>query len=363
MEDFIYLVALHYIWFSNKQLYLIFFSENYKINYKIFFEKISYNLLKSFYFSDIKINTIINNKKKINLKYLKKIIKKFNINIITIYDNNYPKNLKNIPNPPYLIYIIWKIDNSPNISIVWSRNMTNYWLYSIWKIVPILSRYFTIISWWAIWCDTEVHKICINNNWNTIVVLWTWININYPIWNSKLYTDIIKKWWAIISIFPIDELWSKYSFPIRNEIIAWLSLWTLIIEAKEKSWTLITANLSLDLWRDLFVIPWDISKISSIWCNNLIKYWHGKLVTCVQDILEEYNICKNIPKIIDSNYNKNIIDPIEKNIYWLLFSEALTIDEIIIKSNFDLKTILFKLSMLEIQWIIRKWLWGKYEII
>ena len=375
MKEKLYLVALHYIWITHKKFFYIFEeNDNYEtwkyalkdvyLEYKRFFESISYSILKKISFSDKQIEIILDKKLKVDLDYLKIILEKRDVKIITIHDENYPNSLREIHNPPYLFYLRWIIDNSPKISIVWSRNITSYWYSVISKIIPELSKYFIIVSWWAIWCDSEAHEVCLKSNWKTISVLWTGIDIDYPVWNKKLFDKIVDTWGWVISIFPLNELWSIYSFPVRNEIVAWLSLWTLIIEAKEKSWTLITANLSLDLWRDLFVVPGDIYKANSKWCNNLLKSGSAKLVSCASDILEEYNIWKTA----FSNKNKNVAkinfaDSIEKMILEYLFLESLTTDEIIKKSKLDLKTVTFKLSMMEIEWIIKKGLWGKYEII
>ena len=371
MDERLYLVALHYIWITHKKFFKI-FNNKYitytqketTLMYKDFFDNISNSILKKLSFTDKQIETILDRKSKIDLNLIKNILEKRNVKIITINDKDYPNNLREIPNQPYFFYLRWTIDNSPKISIVWSRNITSYGYNTISKIIPELSKYFIIVSGWAIWCDTEAHEACLKNNWKTISILWTGIDIDYPIWNKKLYDRIVNSWGWVISIFPLNELWSIYSFPVRNEIVAWLSLWTLIIEAKEKSWTLITANISLDIWKDLFVIPGDIYKANSKWCNDLIKSGSAKLVTCANDILEEYNIWKtsstNTKKKTETK--RNFADPIEKIIYEFLFLEALTTDEIINKTKIDLKTITFKLSMMEIEWIIKKSLWGKYEI-
>jgi DNA processing protein len=134
----------------------------------------------------------------------------------------------------------------------------------------------------------------------------------------------------------------------------------LIIEAREKSGSLITAKLWLDMWKDLFAIPWEIFRWGSVWTNNLIKNWEAKLVLNSKDILEEYSI------LIKKNNNKvkkvNISDPIEKNIYDKLSLWGLIIDELVKKLDLDIKTISFKLSMMEISWLIKKDLSWKYEI-
>ena len=178
-----------------------------------------------------------------------------------------------------------------------------------------------------------------------------------------MYDEIIENDWAIISIFAIWIPWNAYNFPIRNEIVAGLSSWVVVIEAREKSWSLITSKLALDLWKDLFAVPWEIFKSNSVWCNNLIKNWEAKLVTSSIDILEEYNFSNN--KELENNLEKpklEFSDELEEKIYNSLLLEWFTADELVKKFNLDISTISFKLSMLEINWIIKKTLWWKFEV-
>ena len=356
MWEKLYLVMLHKIWISHKYFHIIFKTNS---NYKNFYENIWSKNLKSFWFWDKQICFILENKNKYSFLYLEKKLDERNVRIVTILDEEYPEYLKEIPNPPYLFYIRWKINNLPKISVVWARRITSYWENAIEKIVSNISNNFIIVSGWATWCDTAAH-ICALNNWNkTISIIWTWIDIDYPVDNKKLYDKIVLAWWAVISIFPISEVGNSYNFPIRNEIVAWLSVWILAVEAKEKSWTLITSYLALDMWKDLFVVPWDIFKLNSQWCNSLIKKWMAKLVTCADDILSEYNFITNIDKKINKI---KFSDKIEEEIYKFLILESLTIDELIKKTNLDLKTISFKVSMMEINNILKKTIWWKYEI-
>jgi DNA processing protein len=176
-----------------------------------------------------------------------------------------------------------------------------------------------------------------------------------------MYDEIVRNNWAVISIFAIWIPWNAYNFPIRNEIVAWLSSAVVIIEAKQKSGSLITAKLALDLWKDLFAVPWEIFKSNSIWCNNLIKNWEAKLITSSIDILEEYNF-STIKRDWVTKEKPKFSDELEEKIYNSLLLEWFTADELVKKFNLDISTISFKLSMLEINWIIKKTLWWKFEV-
>jgi len=356
-----YLLLLHNIWFSQKNLSFIFKNTQ---NYREVYENISYNILETYWIRKNQIEYILLEKKKINLNYIRQNIEKRNTNIITIKDKDYPEILKNIPKPPYLLYIRWKLEFGASIAVVGARKITPYWEKCIENIIPEVSKYFTIISGWAAWCDSLAHKQTLLSKWKTISVIGTGINIDYPNPNKKMYDDIVDSWGVIISIFPFLEVWNPYNFPVRNEIVAWLSTGILIVEAKEKSWSLITAKLALDLWKDLFAIPWDIFKLSSAGCNFLIWNWEAKLVKNHIDILSEYNISYSNSTNSSKNKNKIIFsDSYEEEIYKILTLESYTIDELSIKLWYNIQTLNFKISMMEINLLIKKIPGWKYEII
>ena len=354
----LFLAWLHYIWFTHKKLHKIF--EN-KQNYKEIFENINYNFLKENWFLEKQIEIILERYKKINLSLLQKKLEKRKARIITVFDEEYPNNLKNINNSPFLFYIRWELDNSPKLAIIGSRKISSYWNKVIEDFSPELVKYFTIVSGWAAWCDTKAHKEAIKNNWKTIVVIGTGIDLDYPVENEKFFEEIAKFSWAVISIFPIWEVGNPYNFPVRNEIVAWLSEGILVVEARQKSGSLITAKLGLDLWKDIFAVPWDIYKWWSVWTNNLIKNWEAKLVLKASDILEEFNIStKNKEKTKEKQ--PNFSDELERDIYNILILENLNLDELAKKLTIDISTLSFKISMMEISWLIVKNIAGKYEI-
>lgn len=352
----IYLAMLHYIGFTHKKLHEIFKDNG---NYIEVFDNIEYKQLKKYNFNDKQIEIILERYKNVSFNHIKKKLEEREVKIITIHDKQYPNNLKNIFNPPYLFYLRWNIDNSLKFSVIWTRKISSYWNKVIEELIPDISKYFTVVSGGAAWCDTKAHSETIKNNWKTISVIWTWIDLDYPVWNKKLF-DEISKTWAVISIFSIWEVGNSYNFPVRNEIVAWLSEGILVVEAKEKSGSLITAKIALDLWKDLFSIAWDIFKWWSIWTNNLIKSWEAKTTTCSNDILEEYNITN---KNKENKQKINFTDELEEKIYNILLLENLNIDEIAKKTWEKINNISLKISIMEINFIIKKTNLWKYEII
>ena len=356
MDEKIYLALLHSIWVSQKKLHYIF---NEKQNYKEFFENISHESLSKYKIRANIIENILEQRKKINKSFIEKVLEKRGARIITIHDEEYPENLKEIANPPYLFYLRWSLKSAPSIAVVWSRKISSYWENAIEKIVAPLSQYFSIVSGWAAGCDTKAHRVTLENGWTTISVVGTGIDVDYPVHNKKLYDEIAESWWAVISIFRVWEVWSPYNFPVRNEIVTWLSHGVLVVEAQQKSWSLITAKLALDSGRDLFAVPGDIYKQNSIGCNNIIKAWEAKLVSSAIDILEEYNFSS---EIIPEKKKVVFSSKLEQEIYNIVSIESLNTNEISSKMWKDIGEILGIISILEIKGILRRTLGWKYEI-
>ena len=353
-----YLALLHNIWLTHKKLHDIFKIDT---DYKNFYESLNQEVLSKYKLTEKQIAFILEENKKINLEYIEKKIEKYSATIIDYHSDEYPKMLRNIANPPFLLYVQWALDNSPKFSVVWSRKITNYGKKCIEYIVPNIWKYFTIVSGWALGCDTEAHIACLHNNIKTIAVVGTGFDNCYPESNDKMYSKIVEKWGALISIFPFHEPANRYNFPVRNEIVAWLWVWALIVEAQERSGSLITAWLCLDLWKDLFACPGEIFKSTSSWCNKLILNGEAKITTHANDILSEYNISISAEKT-EQKTKPIFKDKIDEKIYDLLLFESLTIDEMIGKSWLNIRELTLKLSMLEIWGHISKSHWAKYEL-
>ena len=182
---------------------------------------------------------------------------------------------------------------------------------------------------------------------------------DYPAKNAKLFSEIIARWGAVISIFPIGEEAMPYNFPIRNEIVVGLSRWVLVVEAKEKSGSLITAGLCLDMGRDLFSVPWDILKPQHKGTNTLIKKWEAKCVLSAEDILEEYDIL--LKKSTHSD-QLPLLSHMEQAIYTELSSQALSIDELWLALSKSPSELSVSLSLLELKWLICKQISGKFQL-
>jgi DNA processing protein len=268
----------------------------------------------------------LKNKEKAEKELLK--AEKFGINIVCYEDKNYPENLKNIPDPPAVLYIKGKLPENYYISIVGTRNPTNYGK----KITKILVKELVInnicvVSGGAYGIDSIAHKAALENDGKTIAVLGTGIDIIYPYSNKGLFEKIAEKG-ALISEFPLGTKPSKFNFPLRNRIVAGISQATVVVEAPEKSGSLITAKLANEYGKPVFSVPSNIDNPQGKGCNLLIN--EGAIpVLDEKTVFEEISYLKNKTNNGNSenlsNIETKIIENIENEIHIDTLSEKLSI--------------------------------------
>jgi DNA processing protein len=216
------------------------------------------------------------------------LIKKAGISILTLFDDDYPANLKNIYDPPMVLYIKGKLKKKDefSVAIVGSRKCTYYGINMAEKIAGCLSDHgLTIVSGLARGIDTAAHIGALKTRGRTIAVLGNGLSTIYPPENSLL-AERISDNGALISEFPMQALPHKNNFPRRNRIISGLSKGVVVVEAAQKSGALITADFALEQGRDVFAVPGMAERLSSAGTNALIKQG-AKLVDSAEDILEE----------------------------------------------------------------------------
>ena len=222
-------------------------------------------------------------------------MEKYNIDIITIEDEEYPNKLKNIYDPPVMLYIKGnkKILQDFSISMIGCRQCSTYGKKVANDLAYELSQKgINIVSGLATGIDSFAHIGCIKAKGKTIAVLGNGLDRVYPKENIGLFNEIVKTGGAIISEYVIGTRPERMNFPARNRIVSGLSNGVIVIEAKEKSGTLITVDFAQDQGKDVFVVPGNITSPNSKGTNSLIKEG-AKIVTCVEDVLEEYNNFKN----------------------------------------------------------------------
>jgi DNA processing protein len=210
-----------------------------------------------------------------------------NIEIITIEDESYPEYLKDIYDAPLILYIKGNIDKKDKyLAVVGSRRATTYGL----NMAEVVSRELskcgiTVVSGMARGIDTYAHKGVLSVKGRTIAVLGCGLDIVYPYENKKLMENIIESGACISEFLPGTKPLSG-NFPARNRIISGMSMGVIVIEAGEKSGSLITANFALEQGREVFALPGNVNSLNSTGTNRLIKEG-AKMVTSLDDILEE----------------------------------------------------------------------------
>ena len=215
-------------------------------------------------------------------------MEKNNIDIIAIEDNRYPNLLKEIYNPPLTLYIRGnkEILDKANIAIVGCREATEYGKKVAYDFAYNLSKQgFSIVSGLAKGIDSYAHLGVVNANQKTIAVLGNGLDTIYPKENTKLAQSVLNSNGAIISEYPLGTKPDKNNFPARNRIISGISNGVLVVEAKEKSGTLITVDFALEQGRDVFAVPGNINSENSYGTNDLIKQG-AKLVTSWKECID-----------------------------------------------------------------------------
>ena len=216
------------------------------------------------------------------------IANKHGVKIISRDDEDYPLDLINISDAPYVLYVRGNSDEMGDdklrIAIIGSRRASSYGLGIAYVLAYALAkRGVVIVSGMATGIDSQAHMGAVDAGGKTIAVLGCGVNICYPMDNSALMVDIMKNG-QVISEFPFDTPPLKWNFPQRNRIMSGLSHGVVVVEAEEISGTSITAKLALEQGKEVFAVPGNITSPTSVGTNNLIKN-SATPVTCVEDIL------------------------------------------------------------------------------
>lgn len=275
-----------------------------------------------------------------------------NINYSTILDETFPEKLKNICNPPAVIFYKGKLDIiACAVAIVGSRKATEYGKWATKKLVKELSRYdVTIVSGMALGIDRCAHEEALHNKLHTCGVLASSLDIEYPSSNSDLYKAM--KGQLLISEFGLATEPLKRNFVSRNRIISALSEAVIVVEAAEKSGSLITANFAIEQGRDVYAVPSSIDSLTSAGCNELIKRG-AKLISRGQDIIEDIPYLKELEKTRVDCIIADLSEE-EKFILSLLEDSICSIEDLKIKSGYNFPALMQYITRLEMKGYIER---------
>ncbi len=205
-------------------------------------------------------------------------------------DKNYPKNLARIKNSPKTLFYKGNpkvLHAKRSIAVVGSRRMTRYGKETVDRFISaFVSQNVVIISGFMYGADSEAHRKTIEYGGKTIAVFGCGLDVCYPPENEKLYASILKTGGTLVSEYKDGMKPQLWTFPARNRIVAGLSsLGVLVIEAGDKSGSLITAKLAKEMRRPVWAVPGPITSSVSIGCNWLIKSGEAKMATEPGDII------------------------------------------------------------------------------
>ncbi|HEN5788146.1 TPA: DNA-protecting protein DprA [Streptococcus agalactiae] len=228
----------------------------------------------------------IENYKQLDLKKLRQEFKKFPV--LSILDSNYPLELKEIYNPPVLLFYQGNIEllSKPKLTVVGARQASQIGCQSVKKIIKETNNQFVIVSGLARGIDTAAHVSALKNGGSSIAVIGSGLDVYYPTENKKLQ-EYMSYNHLVLSEYFTGEQPLKFHFPERNRIIAGLCQGIVVAEAKMRSGSLITCERALEEGREVFAIPGNIIDGKSDGCHHLIQEG-AKCIISGKDILSEY---------------------------------------------------------------------------
>ncbi|MCI8887052.1 MAG: DNA-protecting protein DprA [Hungatella sp.] len=271
------------------------------------------------------------------------------IRFVAFWEREYPRRLRSLYNSPAGLYVKGRLpeDSRPAAAIVGARSCSNYGR----QAAQMLGRYLAgagiqVVSGMALGIDGAGHRGALEAGGDTYGVLGCGVDICYPRSHFAMYLEIPKKG-GILSEYKPGEAPASKNFPMRNRIISGLSDVIIVVEAREKSGSLITVDCGLDQGKEIFAVPGMITDSLSMGCNRLIRQGAG-IVTCPEDILEYFHIFVDKKLRVDEK-NENGLAKKEKMVYSCLDLQPKFIDRIVEECGLSLGECLTLLLELELE--------------
>lgn len=285
------------------------------------------------------------------------------VRIVTLVDKEYPPLLREIDDPPIVLYIRGEqpIDSARAIAIVGTRRGTRYGKMVAGRFASQLAlKGFIIISGLAAGIDAAAHQGTLDVGGFTVAVMGCGIDYPYPQRNQPIYERIVETG-VVMSEYPMGSRPAKWTFPQRNRILSGLSRGVLVIQAPERSGALITARCALEQGRDVFAVPGNINGLTSAGSNRLIKQG-AKLVDSVDDIFEEYPDLqvKRDPVSADAADAGLKLGEAEAAVYALISLEPVHMDDIIARADLSPTQASHILLLLQLENLIEEAEGGRY---
>lgn len=260
---------------------------------KAIYSLTQHQLMNLFFNSSDKASAFLSDLRDHSLIYhIKQNLKDFTC--ITIIDDNYPSVLKPIKDSPFVLYAVGNthlLNMGPSLSVIGTRNPSTEAIPKLRHILsPLIKEDWVIVSGMAKGIDSYAHQLALRMNGKTIAVLGGGFHHIYPRQNIKLYQDITRHG-LVLSEYPPSVRPERYHFPERNRIISALSYGTLVVEATERSGTLITVDQALEQGREVYAVPGSPIISQTKGCHRMIQDG-AMLVSSANDILDNWEMVK-----------------------------------------------------------------------
>ncbi len=324
----------------------------------------SEKMLREAKLSEALIESLLVQRKKIDLQAEFDKLVKHNIQLVTFLEANYPKRLKTIHDPPPVLYVRGELlpQDEKALAVVGTRKCTRYGRDVSFQLSQELAQNgVTIISGLAQGIDASAHQGALHGHGRTIAILGCGADMIYPREHAELAKKIINNG-ALISEFPLGTQPISKNFPRRNRLISGLSLGVLVVEAPEKSGALITASTAIEQGRDVFVIPGNITNQNAFGTNKLLQDG-AKLITSAKDILDELNMEYTIQQ---TRVRAETVAPstdIEAKILNCIGTEPTHIDDIIRESGLSSAEVMGLLTILELKGLAQSAGYMQYSLV
>ncbi|MBM3837624.1 MAG: DNA-protecting protein DprA [Verrucomicrobia bacterium] len=287
-------------------------------------------------------------------------IPEFDSHVLTQADELYPELLRQIYDPPIVLYVKGRLTEKEknSVAMVGSRLTTHYGVEVARKLAYQLAYVgVTVVSGGARGIDTAAHQGALSGKGRTIAVLGTGINLVVPPENAELFERIAANG-AVVTQFPFNRTADKQTFPIRNRIVAGMTLGTVVVEANLTSGALITANMAVDYGRQIFAVPGRIDSPRSKGCHELIKKG-AKLCEGAEDILSEFEYLfppSNRPPSPNETGSLPALElsDNEQKVYGALDTETTAIDDVIRQSGLPASAASVALLSLEMKRLVKQ---------
>ena len=303
--------------------------------------------------------TIVRSRDEIDLSHELDLIREFGVNVVTVADAHYPRNLKTIPSPPLLLYVMGtlKAADALSVALVGTRRASIYGLNASERLAADLARRgATVVSGLALGVDTAAHRGALKALGRTIAVIGSGLATIYPPGNADLAREIAANG-AVVSEFPMLYPVEAGNFPRRNRIISGLSLGVVVVEAGRRSGALITARWAGEQGREVMAVPGRIDAPTSQGANRLLRDG-AAIVTSAEDILGQLG---PLDQPVATDFG-DVIQPPElslSDIEWQVVNELETsepriVDEIVARTGLPVSTVSSVLLILQTRGLVRQ---------